>query len=70
VLLGDAPFAVPLTGGKHATLAMAGAVVLADGLVAEHPGGPEAHWRARSAANRPGTKRSCTSTTWRTGLSG
>jgi 2-polyprenyl-6-methoxyphenol hydroxylase-like FAD-dependent oxidoreductase len=67
VLLGDAPFAVPLTGGKHATLAMAGAVVLADGLVAEHPGGPEAHWRARSAANRPGTKRSLT---WRTGLSG
>jgi 2-polyprenyl-6-methoxyphenol hydroxylase-like FAD-dependent oxidoreductase len=38
VLLGDAAFAVSLIAGKGATLAMAGAVVLADAL-ADHARG-------------------------------
>jgi 2-polyprenyl-6-methoxyphenol hydroxylase-like FAD-dependent oxidoreductase len=44
---------VPLIAGKDATLAMAGAVVLADGLAAEHPGGPEAAFAAYEARLRP-----------------
>ena len=41
-LLGDAAFAVSLIAGKGATLAMTGAVVLADAL-ADRPGAPAAY---------------------------
>ena len=51
-LLGDAAFAVSLIAGKGATLALAGAVVLADGL-AEQAGGPEAAFAAYEARLRP-----------------
>ena len=51
-LLGDAAFAVSLIAGKGATLAMAGAVVLADAL-AEQPGRPEAAVATYEARLRP-----------------
>jgi 2-polyprenyl-6-methoxyphenol hydroxylase-like FAD-dependent oxidoreductase len=51
-LLGDAASAVSLIAGKGATLALAGAVVLADAL-AEHPAGPEAAFAAYDARLRP-----------------
>jgi 2-polyprenyl-6-methoxyphenol hydroxylase-like FAD-dependent oxidoreductase len=51
-LLGDAAFAVSLIAGKGATLAMAGAVVLADAL-AEQPGRAEAAFAACEARLRP-----------------
>jgi 2-polyprenyl-6-methoxyphenol hydroxylase-like FAD-dependent oxidoreductase len=51
-LLGDAASAVSLIAGKGATLAMAGAVVLADAL-AEQPGRPEAAFAAYEARLRP-----------------
>ncbi len=52
VLLGDAAFAVSLIAGKGATLAMAGAVVLADAL-AENTGEPEKAFAAHEARLRP-----------------
>ena len=51
-LLGDAASAVSLIAGKGATLAIAGAVVLADAL-AERPGGTEAAFAAYEARLRP-----------------
>jgi 2-polyprenyl-6-methoxyphenol hydroxylase-like FAD-dependent oxidoreductase len=51
-LLGDAAFAVSLIAGKGATLALAGAVVLADAL-AKQAGGPEAAFPAYEARLRP-----------------
>ncbi len=51
-LLGDAASAVSLIAGKGATLAMAGAVVLADAL-AEYRGGPKAAFAAYEARLRP-----------------
>ena len=52
VLLGDAAFAVSLIAGKGATLAMAGAVVLADAL-ADRAGGLDAAFAAYEARLRP-----------------
>jgi 2-polyprenyl-6-methoxyphenol hydroxylase-like FAD-dependent oxidoreductase len=52
VLLGDAAFAVSLIAGKGATLALAGAVALADAL-AKQAGGPEAAFAAYEARLRP-----------------
>ena len=51
-LLGDAASAVSLIAGKGATLAMAGAVVLADAL-ADHAGGLDAAFAAYEARLRP-----------------
>jgi 2-polyprenyl-6-methoxyphenol hydroxylase-like FAD-dependent oxidoreductase len=51
-LLGDAAFAVSLIAGKGATLALAGAVLLADAL-AEQPGRPQAAFAAYEARLRP-----------------
>lgn len=51
-LLGDAAFAVSLIAGKGATLALAGAVVLADAL-AERPGAPGTAFAAYEARLRP-----------------
>jgi 2-polyprenyl-6-methoxyphenol hydroxylase-like FAD-dependent oxidoreductase len=52
VLLGDAAFAVSLIAGKGATLAMAGAVVLADAL-ADRPGATDEALAAYEARLRP-----------------
>ena len=52
VLLGDAAFAVSLIAGKGATLAMAGAVVLADAL-ADRPGATHEALAAYEARLRP-----------------
>ena len=52
VLLGDAAFAVSLIAGKGATLAMAGAVVLADAL-ADRPGAIDEAAAAYEARVRP-----------------
>jgi 2-polyprenyl-6-methoxyphenol hydroxylase-like FAD-dependent oxidoreductase len=54
-LLGDAAYAVSLIAGKGATLALAGAVVLADAL-ADDPGGVEAACAAYEARLRPWTE--------------
>ena len=51
-LLGDAAFAVSLIAGKGATLALAGAVVLADAL-ADRPGGTEEACARYEARLRP-----------------
>jgi 2-polyprenyl-6-methoxyphenol hydroxylase-like FAD-dependent oxidoreductase len=51
-LLGDAAFAVSLIAGKGATLALAGAVVLADAL-AENTGEPEKAFGTYEARLRP-----------------
>jgi 2-polyprenyl-6-methoxyphenol hydroxylase-like FAD-dependent oxidoreductase len=55
VLLGDAAFAVSLIAGKGATLALAGAVVLADAL-AERPGRTEDACARYEARLRPWTE--------------
>ena len=52
VLLGDAAFAVSLIPGKGATLALAGAVVLADAL-ADRPGATDEALAAYEARLRP-----------------
>ena len=51
-LLGDAAFAVSLIAGKGATLALAGAVVLADAL-AEKPNAADAAFTTYEARLRP-----------------
>ena len=55
-LLGDAAFAVSLIAGKGATLALAGAVVLADAL-ADNPGAIEAAFATYEARLRPWSSR-------------
>ena len=52
VLLGDAAFAVSLIAGQGATLALAGAVVLADAL-ADRPGATDEALAAYEARLRP-----------------